>query len=214
MNQEPYENADAPAAGPQEPQGGTASEPKAASTTSPRRGLGGGDGAPLDPRRESTIWTGRTHWQHFVGWLTGGAVVIVLIWVGLGVFNERLGLGGGGVFLSGLIAAVVVGLVVAAVIGVRVLQHRYRLTDQRLFIEKGILSQTIDQTELIRVDDVRVHKSLVDRVLGMGTIEVLSTDASDRSVTITGVKDAEAVAEHIRVHMRSLRSRSLFVENL
>jgi uncharacterized membrane protein YdbT with pleckstrin-like domain len=105
-------------------------------------------------------------------------------------------------------------LIIGGYILYRIVQNRYRLTGQRLFVETGILSQTIDQTELIRVDDVRVHKRLTDRLLNMGTVEVRSTDASDAAIIIRGVKNAEQVAELVRTNMRALRSRSLFIENL
>jgi len=96
----------------------------------------------------------------------------------------------------------------------RILQKGYRLTSERLFIEIGVLSRTVDQTELVRVDDVRVHQSLMDRVFGLGSVEVVSTDATDRNVMIEGIADPDRVAEMVRENMRSLRRKSLFVENL
>jgi hypothetical protein len=72
----------------------------------------------------------------------------------------------------------------------------------------------VDQTELIRVDDVRIHKTLLDRIFGLGTIAILSTDATDREVVIAGVADPDQVAEALRRNMRTLRQKSLFVEHL
>jgi len=112
----------------------------------------------------------------------------------------------GGVLVSGLILLIPVFL--------RIISRRYRLTSQRLFIERGILSQTIDQTELIRVDDVRVEKTFIDRVFGVGTVSLLSTDVSDRLVVIEGIDNAERVAEAVRSNMRTQRGKALFVENL
>jgi hypothetical protein len=45
-------------------------------------------------------------------------------------------------------------------------------------------------------------------------VEVVSTDTSDRFVTIKGVSGADEVAEIVRGRMRALRRKSLFVENL
>ena len=67
---------------------------------------------------------------------------------------------------------------------------------------------------MIRVDDLRIRKTLPDRILGLGSIEVLSTDQTDRSMVIEGVRGPEAIAEHIRRNMRAMRRKSLFVENL
>ena len=41
------------------------------------------------------------------------------------------------------------------------------------------------------MDDVRVRKNLVDRLFGLGSVEVLSTDVSDRSVVLPGIRKAD-----------------------
>ena len=179
----------------------------------PLKGVGG-DGAPANRNEERRLWTGRTHWKHYSGRVAAVAVVLIIVCVGLGLIASRTSLSTGTAFWIGLVAVLVACGATSAWLLVRILSRRYELSSQRLFIDRGLLSITRDQTELIRVDDVRVRKTLVDRVFGLGTIEILSTDASDRTVTIDGVKDPDMIAEHIRTHMRALRSRSLFVENL
>ena len=176
----------------------------------------GGNGTALDVGAETDIWTGRTHWHHYAGrlalWLVGNVMAIVLvIWLARRI--EWLS------FRAGFAILVVILLVSGLEMVVRraflnILRHRYRLTTQRLFIERGILSRTIDQTELIRVDDVRLYKGFLDRLLGLGSVAVVSTDATDREVVIEGIAEPEKVAEAIRTRMRTMRRKSLFVENL
>jgi len=185
------------------------SEPQ---TTGP---LPTGDGAEIGPDREEDIWIGRTSWKHFAGrlllWLLANVVIaVIVIWV---VRNSE-SFTGGGAFWTIAIVFLISGAIVIGHMFVRIISQRYRVTTQRLFIEKGILSQTIDQTELIRVDDVRIRKSLADRLLGLGTVAVKSTDASHAEVLIEGIDDPEKVAESIRTRMRTMRRKSLFVENL
>jgi membrane protein YdbS with pleckstrin-like domain len=177
--------------------------------------LPSGDGAPAHPAAEAKVWTGRMSWKHFAGRLTLWLLACLAVVVGLYVAAERVD------WLTGRVAVWIGGVAVAAsgfvVLGgvmLAVLNHRYRLTSQRLFIERGILSRTIDQTELIRVDDVRVYQSLADRLFGLGTVGILSTDATDREIRMEGIADPHHVAEAVRTHMRSLRRKSLFVENL
>ncbi len=175
----------------------------------------GAAATPQPAPPETELWTGRTSWKHYAGrvslWVVANILFAALIgwlasekkWFELtGVIWTVLG----GVFVSGLIFIIPVFL--------RIISRRYRLTSQRLFIERGILSQTIDQTELIRVDDVRVEKTLIDRIFGVGTVTLLSTDVSDRLVVIEGIDNAEKVAEAVRTNMRSQRGKALFVENL
>jgi|CXWL01.1.fsa_nt_gi uncharacterized membrane protein YdbT with pleckstrin-like domain len=168
--------------------------------------------APTLP--EQDLWSGRMHWQNAIGrvifWLLLNVVFVVaafyaprfdwltqtrLVWTVVGLFVVTAVF-----FLGGVL--------------VRTLQTHYRLTSQRLFIERGILSRTMDQTELIRVDDVRMRQSFVNRVFNIGTVLLMTTDVTDRSVAIVGIKDPIRVTELIRQQMRTLRGKSLFVENL
>jgi membrane protein YdbS with pleckstrin-like domain len=192
------------------PVGGGHTDSKAANLS-----LEAGDGAALAPGAERDLWVGRTHWKHYAGrlslWLAGNVLVIVLLWW---LADRVKWLGAAGVFWLTVAILVISGLLVVGRVFLTILGHRYRLTTQRLFIERGILSQTVDQTELIRVDDVRLYKSLLDRLFGLGSVALTSTDASDREVLIVGVAEPDKVAEAIRSHMRVMRRKSLFVENL
>lgn len=96
-----------------------------------------------------------------------------------------------------------------------VLGVRYRLTTQRLFIERGLLSRTIDQTELVRVDDVRVSQGMLERMLNIGRIKVISSDKTDQDFVIGGCEEPGKIAEEIRKSTRLMRSRqTMYVENV
>lgn len=165
---------------------------------------------------ETELWVGRTHWKHFLGrllvWLLGNVGFLALAaWITPHV--EWLSASRSAMIVVGvlLLSGLEVGL---RRVLLPILQRRYRLTTQRLFIERGIFSQTVDQTELIRVDDVRLHKTFLDRLVGLGTVAVISTDATDREVVMEGIEKPEEVAEFIRTQMRLMRRKSLFIENL
>jgi uncharacterized membrane protein YdbT with pleckstrin-like domain len=53
---------------------------------------------------------------------------------------------------------------------------RYRISNYRIDYERGILSKNIDTLELWHVEDIQFHQSLLDRILGVGTITVISHD--------------------------------------
>jgi len=172
-----------------------------------------GEGGSADAA-ESNLWTGRTDWRHYAGRLllwAGGNVLLAGV---LGWAAARFDWGRWGTTWVVVAIVLVSGAWIVGRVALKILGSRYRLTTQRLFIERGLFSQTIDQTELIRVDDVQLRKTFVDRLLGLGTVAILSTDASDRQTLIEGVANPEAVAEAIRSRMRALRKRSLFVESL
>lgn len=174
-----------------------------------------GDAAPLEPSAEQDLWVGRTHWKYYAGRVVLWLVSVVLLAALLVWLSGRVTwLTTGSALLWTAVVGVVAGLIVIGGVLIKVLSSRYRLTTQRLFIERGLLSITIDHTELIRVDDVRISKTLLNRMLGVGTVTVLSTDVSDKQTALVGVERPEEVAEHIRKHMRALRRKSLYVENL
>jgi membrane protein YdbS with pleckstrin-like domain len=170
----------------------------------------GGDerGSQLDPQNEKDLWTGRTSWKevypNLLLWLlvTAGVIIAVgAIWTWQ--YSWWM--------LS--VAAVLLVLMVGRH-GYRVLSIHYKLTTQRLFIRRGIFSQTVDQTELLRVDDVKIKQSLIDRMLTIGTVEMISSDRTDANLFIRDVENPEAIAEFIRRHTRLLQRRTLFMEQL
>lgn len=194
--------------------------PPPADPTTPAQAFAaaGGDGAEIPPSEEREIWAARTSWKHFYGqWAAWASVMILVILLGVWVRDQIEWFRTGGIFrLLGVLAVIVLGsgAVLWAKFAIQVYSVYYRLTTQRLFVSRGILSRTTDQTELIRVDDVRVTQRLVDRIVGCGTVEVISTDVSDAKLSLVGVAGPDKIAEHVRQQMRVLRKKSLFVENL
>ena len=168
---------------------------------------GDNSASTADPTsQEALLWCGRTHWKHYIG--------RIALWGVANIAGIYFAWGSGHLGTILLIVFLISSVLLLGPAAWSILSRRYRLTTQRLFIERGILSQTIDQTELIRVDDVRIRKSLADRILGLGTVEIMSTDATDSSIDIVGILGPERVAEGIRSNVRTMRKKSLFVETL
>lgn len=79
-------------------------------------------------------------------------------------------------WLTLLLCAVGVGLVVIAVRWLQNLSSAYEITDQRLIIRQGLVMKSIDEIELYRIKDVRVDFSLINQLADIGTITITSTD--------------------------------------
>ena len=58
------------------------------------------------------------------------------------------------------------------------LYTRYTLTSERLKITSGLLAKRVDEVELFRIKDTKVAQSFLERLVGIGTITVVSTDES------------------------------------
>lgn len=184
-------------------------------TTPPAERMAPPAGEHAEHGPEQDLWRGRGDWRYQIGsillfFLVSIAIVCVVEFFIIGQ-NKNLN------WTARWVAAIVIaawGLKAIWNVVMHVYQTRYRLTTERLFIDRGILSRTTDQIELIRVDDVRVRQRLLDRLFLIGSIDILSTDVSDAKTSIIGIQKPDEVAEHIRSHMRSLRKKSLFIENL
>jgi len=68
--------------------------------------------------------------------------------------------------------------------------HSYRLTNQRLLVESGVFSRTIDEIDLRTVDDITFHQRFFERVLGLGQIGIVSSepDTSGQAPRRAGVR--------------------------
>jgi uncharacterized membrane protein YdbT with pleckstrin-like domain len=100
--------------------------------------------------------------------------------------------------LPGLRLAAIVFVVVVA--GSRIVRlawrglvlrsHSYRLTNQRLLVESGVFSRTIDEIDLRTVDDITFHQRFFERVLGLGQIGIVSSepDTSGQAPRRAGVR--------------------------
>jgi len=168
-----------------------------------------GEAEQLDPANEQDLWQGRqsmkTMYPTFVLWL-----FVALIGVGLATYQW----GGAGFGWGSLIAIILLILLVMRTLW-RIASTSYRITTQRLFIRRGILNQSVDQTELLRIDDVKMTQSLLERMLGIGSVEVSSSDRSDGFLKLRGIAEPATVAEHIRRHTRMVQGkRTLFMESL
>lgn len=56
------------------------------------------------------------------------------------------------------------------------LRTRYTLTNERLKVTKGLLSKSVDEIELFRIKDTKVSQSFLNRIVGIGNIDVISSD--------------------------------------
>ncbi len=83
----------------------------------------------------------------------------------------------------------------------------YRLTRFRLFHEHGIVAREIDRMETIDIDDVTVRQGPVERMLGIGTIVIASTDRTEPQLYMRGIDNVTAVADLIDSTRRAERQR-------
>lgn len=74
---------------------------------------------------------------------------------------------------------------------------RYRLSEDRLFCEKGFLNIKSDEVLLYRVRDLQLNMKLTQRIFGVGTICVISSDKSIPHLDLVNVHAPREVKELI-----------------
>jgi uncharacterized membrane protein YdbT with pleckstrin-like domain len=89
----------------------------------------------------------------------------------------------------------------------------YTLTSQRLVHKTGILRQVTNRIEVIDIDDVQFVQGLMERLFGVGSIKLLSSDTSDPSLVLRGIDNVQQVAGLIDNARRDeRRKRGLYME--
>lgn len=84
---------------------------------------------------------------------------------------------------------------------------RYRLSDDRLFCEKGFFNIRADEVLLYRVRDLQLNMSLGQRIFGVGTICVVSSDKSVPHLDLKNVKNPREVKELIHKNVEAAKDK-------
>ena len=74
---------------------------------------------------------------------------------------------------------------------------RYRLGEDRLFLEKGFLNINADEVLLYRVRDLELDLKLTQRIFGVGTVRVHSSDKSIPVLELQNIRQPRQVKEMI-----------------
>lgn len=86
---------------------------------------------------------------------------------------------------------------------------RYAMSEDRIFLSTGLLTIKDEETLLYRVRDISVSRSLGQRVFGVGTLTVTSSDKTTPVLVMKNIKNPMTVKEllHSQVEEMKLRRR-------
>ena len=165
------------------------------------------------PRRtdspEEELWQGTYSPKAMAGAIATSAlltVVIVAAWI---VYREQVW------WWLPLGVIVVMWAAAGGQLAYRMFSVRYRLTNQRFFHEKGILSRVTDRIEVIDMDDITFMQGILDRMFNTGTIKVTSSDRTHPELILLGIENVKDVAAKIDAARRQERiRRGLHIEQI
>ena len=100
--------------------------------------------------------------------------------------------------------AVIMGLDVLAGLIKRV-ATRYVISTERLNIRTGILSKHVQQTSIVRVQNVNTEQTPVDRILRVGSVDFDTAGTDDSDFTFRGVSNPAAIVAAVDRAQRAHR---------
>ena len=84
---------------------------------------------------------------------------------------------------------------------------RYALSEDRLFLSQGFLNIKDDEIVLYRVRDIDTSRNLWQRLFGVGTVIVLSSDKSMPNLVLKNIKNPVDVKELIHEQVEEMKIR-------
>lgn len=85
---------------------------------------------------------------------------------------------------------------------------KYSLTKDRLFIETGLFNYKQNETRLYRILDLQLTRSFIQRIFGLGTIKVCSSDKALGNFDIKNIKFSSNVKELLSVNIEEQRQKN------
>ncbi len=102
-------------------------------------------------------------------------------------------------------AVAVAGIALTLLIGfVRRVATTYTVTDERLIIERGLLSKHMQQTRIDRVQNVNTNQTVLERALKVGVVDFDTAGSGDSDFQFIGVADPRGM---VTVVDRAQRAR-------
>jgi membrane protein YdbS with pleckstrin-like domain len=153
---------------------------------------------------EEVVWEATYSLRNFLGRLIAWSAITVA-WLVLAIYTW--GYNHNGLLVPTVISGVILAIFWVALVS-RILQakmgHYYRLTTRRLFISTGVIRRERDQMELLRVKDVFTKQtSLLERMLGLGTVVVVADEKTLPTYYLPGVADPKRVMDLVWHHARA-----------
>lgn len=160
--------------------------------------------AQIPPER--SLWKGGYSPKAMYGsWFITAAITIATLVI-IGLFAKDVA----NIWYIAGAALLVLWMAVITIYVVRRLGQHYELTTQRFIHQNGVLVRKTDRIEVIDIEDVSYTQGIIQRMLGVGTIQISGRDQSHPVLVLSGIDNVPEVASLIDdVRRDERRKRSL-----
>lgn len=90
-------------------------------------------------------------------------------------------------------------------LGMPITFTKYSMSEDRLFVKKGFLNLTSEEILLYRVRDISLKRSLGQRIFGVGSVVVYSSDQTTPSLELRNIKHSEEVKEMLHEQVEEMK---------
>ncbi len=152
---------------------------------------------------ERELWQGTFSGKGMINyWIVAALATVIVPAMGFAA-----GFDSGPQWLGLFAIVVVLWIVLGCLLVYQKLNVHYVLTTQRLIHKSGILIRHSHRVEVIDFDDVSYRQGIIERLLGVGTIEITSSDRSDPHLLLPGIDEVHRVANLMDEARREERLR-------
>ena len=145
--------------------------------------------------QEEVLFHGHPSWRSMLDLHLKGLLAAVAAGVVVGLISAAIK---GSVQVPWVVAAVLVVLAVTLLIAfVRRMATTYTISSHRLTIRLGLLSRQLHETRLDRVQNVGTSQSLLDRMLGIGTVDFDTAGGAGFDFAFRGIGSPEDIVHTV-----------------
>ena len=95
----------------------------------------------------------------------------------------------------------------------RIKNTHYRVTNQRIVIESGVLSRSLEEIDMRSVDDIEFRQTFLERLFGIGQVFIVSTDKVAPKLNLHGIHDPKNIRELIRSNAYQVSQRQIYTRS-
>lgn len=170
---------------------------------------------PANAGPEETLWKETPSPKVLIGRIVGLIVIVIAIpWAAhwfasrTNAIDQQETITKLGWWITGVVFLVQLTRLIVALLRIR--STLYTLTTQRILIENGILSKSVNEIDLRTIDDMQFFQSFTARILGIGNVTLISTDKEEPVLVLHSVPDPRNLRETIRTNAYRMSQRQLF----
>ena len=97
------------------------------------------------------------------------------------------------------------------ILGMPISFTKYSFDTERLTVSKGLLNTTVDELLLYRILDIKMTRSLGQKLFGVGTIHIYSADKTDSHMDLINVAKADQVRRRLSRLVEKVREEKRMV---